>query len=289
MKKKMKVGIIDAGGGIRGVYATGVLDFCMDNNISFDVAVGISAGSANLISFLAHQRGRNYVFYTDYFFRKKYASLRNFIFKGSYIDMDYVYGTLSNHDSENPLDYHAMRDNPTQFVVVATDAETGQPKYFDKSDFSQDHYDPLKASCCIPFVCKPYEIEGRKYFDGALGDTIPLKKAFDMGCDVVVLLLTKPVDTIRTSKTDDKLARFIRKKYPKSAEQMHLRAEHYNQGVALAKEYAKQGKVLIVAPDNTCGVDTLTKNKEGIKALYQKGYQDGEKIKQFLQNLSKSK
>ena len=107
----MKIGVVDVGGGFRGIYACGVLDYCLDENICFDLGIGVSAGSANLASFIAGQRGRNYLFYTKYGFRKQYASLRNFILKRSYIDMDYVYGTLSDHDGENPLDYAALREN----------------------------------------------------------------------------------------------------------------------------------------------------------------------------------
>lgn len=278
----MKVGIIDVGGGFRGIYATGVLDYCQDNGIAFDVALAISAGGANLASFLARQRGRNYTFYTEYAFRKQYASLRNLIFKKSYIDMEYVYGTLSNHDGENPLDYPALRDNPTEFIVIATDAQTGEATYFDKSDLAQDSYDPLKASSSIPFVNKPYVIGGREYYDGALGNPVPVEKAFALGCDLVVLILTKPEDTVREPGSDIRIAKHIQKKYPKAAEQLRLRAQHYNQGVALAQEYAKQGKLLIVAPDDTCGIDTLHKNKKSLNKLYEKGLHDGQKIKMFL-------
>ncbi len=279
----MKVGVIDVGGGFRGIYATGVLDYCQDEGIEFDVALAISAGSANLASFLARQRGRNYEFYTNYAFRKEYASLRNFIFKKSYIDMDYVYGTLSNHDGENPLDYATLRDNPAEFFIIATDAETGEAKYFDKSDLAQDSYDPFKASSSIPFVCKPYIIDGKPYYDGALGNPIPVEKAFELGCDYVVLILTKPENKPREVGHDAKLAKRIRKKYPKAAEQLRLRAQHYNEGVAKAQEYARQGKLLIVAPDDTCGVDTLHKDKESLDKLYRKGLCDGQKIKSFLQ------
>ena len=278
----MKVGVIDVGGGFRGIYATGVLDYCQDNNIEFDIALAISAGSANLASFLSRQRGRNYTFYTDYAFRKQYASLGNFIRKRSYIDMEYVFGTLSNHDGENPLDYAALRDNPAEFVIIATDAETGEAAYFDKSDLAQDSYDPFKASSSIPFVCKPYVINGKAYFDGALGNPIPVEKAFEMGCDLVVLILTKPEGKPREQGSDPKIAKLIQRKYPKSAEMLRLRAEHYNAGVALAQEYAKQGKLLIVSPDDTCGVDTLHKDKESLDKLYNKGLQDGQKVKDFL-------
>ena len=133
----MKTGIVDVGGGLRGIYAAGVLDYCMDQGIHFDLGIGVSAGSANLASYGAGQRGRNYQFYTEYAFRKQYMSLGNFMAKKSYVDLDYVYGTLSCADGENPLDYAALRDNPMEYYVVATEAETGQSHYFDKSHIHQ--------------------------------------------------------------------------------------------------------------------------------------------------------
>ncbi|MDE6319280.1 MAG: patatin family protein, partial [Lachnospiraceae bacterium] len=214
----MKTGIIDVGGGFRGIYAVGVLDYCMDQEISFDLGIGISAGSANLCSFIAGQKGRNYCFYTEYGFRRQYMSLWNFIRKGSYVDMDYVYGTLSNSGGENPLDYEAFENNRMEFYVVAANAQTGQAHFFNKSDIRKDCYDVLKASSSIPFVCKPYRVDGIPYYDGALGDPVPVKKAFELGCDRVVLILTKPEHVLRTSRQDEHFAAGIRKKYPMAAE-----------------------------------------------------------------------
>lgn len=278
----MKTGVVDVGGGLRGIYASGVLDRCLEDGIRFDAGVGVSAGSANIASYLAGQKGRNYLFYTEYSARKEYMSLRNFLFKKSYIDMDYVYGVLSNNDGENPLDYAAMAANPAQFIVVAANAETGKVQYFDKNDMSQNNYDVVKASCSIPFVCRPYFINGVPYYDGALGDPVPIEKAFSLGCDKVVLILTKPRDFRRTPDKDRKLAARIRKKYPLAAAQLKQRAEKYNAGVDLAKRYEEQGKLLIIAPDDTCGMDTLTRNPEIMKQFYGKGFQDGEKIAFFL-------
>lgn len=278
----MKVGVIDVGGGFRGIYATGVLDYCMDNGIQFDLALGISAGSANLGSFVARQRGRNYVFYTQYAFRKRYASLFNFLRGRGFFDVDYVYGTLSNSDGEYPLDYPALRENPTDLVIVATDAVTGEAVYFGKDALSQDNYAPFKASSSIPFVNKPYFIGGKPYYDGALGDPVPVKKAFELGCDLVVLILTKPENKPREQGRDAKIAKRIQKKYPNAAEQLRRRAQHYNEGVSLAQEYARRGKLVIVSPDDTCGVDTLHKDRDALNRLYEKGYHDGRKIKEFL-------
>lgn len=276
-----KTGIVDVGGGYRGIYAAGVLDYCMDNGIRFDLGIGVSAGSANLISYAAGQRGRNYHFYAEYGLRKEYAGIGNFLFKKSFVDLDYVYSTLSNSDGENPLDYSAATSNPMEFIAVATEADTGKPKYFDKSYISQDDYSVMKASSAIPFVCHPYRVGNTLYFDGALGDTVPIQKAFQLGCDKVILLLTLPADTVRTSDKDHKLAARIRKKYPLAAEKLEQRAENYNTGVALAKKLSAEGKVLIVAPDETCGVSTLSRNAEALRRLYEKGYQDGKRISYF--------
>lgn len=275
---KGKLGVIDVGGGFRGIFAAGVLDYCMDHKIHFDLGIGVSAGSANLISYAAGQRGRNYQFYTEYGMRKKYAGIANFLFKRSFVDLDYVYGTLSNSGGENPLNYARAAANPMEFIAVATEAVTGEPVYFDKSHISQDDYSVMKASCAIPFLCHPYQVEDHLYYDGALGDPVPIQKAFQLGCDQVVLILTLPIDTVRTSDQDRKLAARIQKKYPRAAEKLAQRAGTYNRGIALAKELADKGTVLIIAPDDTCGVNTLGRDADALRALYNKGYQAGEKL-----------
>lgn len=280
--KSEKTGIVDVGGGFRGIYTAGVLDYCIDYNIHFDLGIGVSAGSGNLITYIAGQRGRSYQFYTEYMSREEYVSINNLRSKKSFIDLDYIYSTLSNSDGENPLDYPAAVANPMEFIVVATEAETGKAKYFDKSDLHQDDYSILKASCSIPFVCHPYVIGDKLYYDGSLADSIPIEKAFLLGCDRVVLLLTLPENTVMTSDQDKKLAALIRKEYPLIAEKLDHQAEEYNKGVILAQKLAACGMLLIIAPDDTCGINTLSRDTNALHQLYQKGYQDGVKITSFL-------
>ena len=281
-KSPMKIGLVDVGGGYRGIYETGVLDYCLDFRISFDLGIGVSAGSANLISYAAGQYKRNYQFFTEYGLRKEYAGMKNFICRKSYLDLDYVYSTLSNSDGENPLNYSEFQRNPMEFLVVATEAETGKAVYFNKNDVKQDDYSILKASCAIPFVCHPYRVGETPYYDGALSDPVPIQKAFDLGCDKVIVLLTKPENQVRTPGNDTKLARMIQRQYPIAAEKLRQRAALYNAGVALTQKYVKEGRALIVAPDDTCGVGTLTRDARKLDLLYQKGYYDGKKIAKFL-------
>ena len=268
---------------MRGIYAAGIFDRCLEEGITFDLGIGVSAGSANLSSFIARQHGRNYKFYTEYTMTKDYLSLRNFLKTRSFMDLEYVYETLSNSDGVYPLDYDAFAANPMDFIIVAEEAETGNARYFRKDEIAKDKYDAQKASSAIPFICKPYVIDGVPYYDGALADPVPVEKAFAEGCDKVVLILTLPEDTVRNSSNDEKFAKRIRKKYPVSAEKLIGRAAKYNEEVEIAREYARQGKLLIVAPDDTCGVSTLTREEEALKALYAKGREDGLKIKEFLE------
>lgn len=278
----MKTGIIDAGGGLRGVFGAGVCDYCLEHQISFGEYIGVSAGSANGICFLAGQKERNVAFYTVYPFRRQYMSLRNLIFRGSYLDLDYIYGTLSNSDGENPLDYAALMKNPAELVVVSTEAETGRAKYFTKADTAQDHYEILSASSCIPAVCRPYVLKGVKYYDGALSDPVPLKKAFDDGCGKVVVILTKPRDLVRDPSSDIRLARRIARKYPKAAQLLRDRAVLYNESVAFAKRMEQEGKALILSPDSLPAMGSLTKDRDALMKLYRCGMESAAAIPGFL-------
>ena len=278
----MKIGIIDVGGGFRDIYGAGVLDVCMEQGIQFDYCIGISAGSANLASYLPHQPGRSYTFYMEYVFRKEYASPENWLKTRNYVDLDYIYGTLSNSDGENPVDYEAMEKNPAEFLVGACNALTGEPVYFDKSYLRKDHYDIFKASCALPVFCKPYMIGGMPCLDGGICDPIPVDRALDGGCDKVVLILTRPVSQPREAKKDRVIADLLSRSYPKAGECMRMRYKTYNDGVAHAQALQAQGKVLIIAPDDICGLSTLTKDRGKLQRMYDKGVRDAQAIPAFL-------
>lgn len=278
----MKLGAVDVGGGMRGIYAAGVMDRCLAEGIVFDCCIGVSAGSANMASYLAGQEGRNYVFHHDYSFRKAYMSLGNFLRGKGYVDLNYIYGTLSNSDGENPLDYANIQANPAQLLVVASDVLSGQAVYFTKEDLRQDDYRILMASSCLPGANPPFELNGTLYYDGALADPVPIERAFQEGCDKVVLLLTRPRDVLRAPGKDPLIARLIQRRYPRAAENLRQRAARYNAGVEAAKKYEAQGRALIVAPADTQGVDTLTKDRDALKRLYEMGRRDAQAIVDWL-------
>lgn len=275
-KKKIKTAVIDVGGGTRGIYAAGFFDFCMDKGIVFDHCIGISAGSANVVSYMSGQRGRNFQFYNEYAFRKEYMSLHNFLKTRSYIDLDYIYSTLSDEGGENPFDYDAFMKHPAGMEIVATNALTGKPVYFQKKDIRKNHYEFLKASSCVPVVNRPYPVNGIPFFDGGISDPIPLRRAFESGCDRVVLILTRPKYYFRKNKKDRPFAAALNRKYPQVAHAMMRRAAVYNHYLEIALRLEKKGRVIIVAPDSIGGLKTLTQDHKALEALYEKGYRDGE-------------
>lgn len=273
-------GFVDVGGGMRGIYTSGIYDGLLDSGIMAEYCIGVSAGSANLITYVAGQRGRTYKFYAEYASERSYMSLYNFRKIGSYIDLNYVYSGISNSTGKNPLDFKAASENSCRFKAVATDALTGKAHYFDKEDMKDDDYSVLKASCAIPMVCRPVEIGGAKYFDGGVADPIPFERAFADGCDRVVVFLTKPINELK--KRPPEIINRLMRAYPKSAKAVMTMHERYNSGIAELEKLSEQGKALIVAPDDRCGVGTLTRNRTNLDSLYQKGYTDAQKVIEFM-------
>ena len=278
----MKTALIDVGGGFRGTYGAGVMDYFMDENINFDYTIGVSAGSGNIANYLAGQRGRCITFYTQYGSRKECTSFRNLLTTGSYINLDYLYNNLASSDGENPLDFPKLESNPAEFLIVATDALTGKAKYFTKDDLKQDDYSVIMASSSLPAVGEPTVIGEIPYFDGGLSDPVPVQKAVDAGCDKIVLILTKPRNFRREPGKDLHFARLLDHRFPEVARRLRLRYKTYNYGVDLAEYYVSKGKLLIIAPDNTCNTDTITRNEEGMIELYAKGYDNAKAVKEFL-------
>ncbi len=276
------VGIIDVGGGMRGVYTAGIYDYLLDHHIRMSYCLGVSAGSANLVSYLAGQRGRNRRFYTNYANRREYMSLHNFVTTGSYVDVDYIYSTLSDSRGEDPIDYAAFESNPSQYVAVATDARTGLARYFTRQDVHPDDFSVVKASCCLPIACRPYRIDGIPYFDGGVADPVPYRKALADGCDRVVVLLTRPRNFRRPPLSHPQIARLALRTYPKALEALLQRHLRYNQAVEELLELEKQGKALLLAPADIEGISTLRRNGLAMDRLYGYGYQDGARLEAFL-------
>ncbi len=276
------IGLIDVGGGMRGVYTAGVYDALLDTDVSFDCVVAVSAGTANAATFLARQKGRCLRFYEEYSFRKEYMSLGNLIKKGSYLDLDYIYGDLSFEGGEDPFDFARFEADHASFFAVATDARTGRAVYFDKSSLRPDDLAVLKASCNVPIVGRPVFIDGAPYFDGGVSDPIPFKKAFYEGCDRIVVLLTRPVDFNKPALKTLPVAKTMYSEFPAFCRAMELMNGLYNSQLEELRSYAAAGRAYICAPEDTFGMETLTKDKTAMRRLYEEGLADAAGIAEFM-------
>lgn len=278
------LGIIDVGGGMRGSFTAGIYDFLLDQGLQpFDYLIGVSAGSANMITYLAKQRGRNLRSYTDYAFRREYMSLHNALKSGSYIDLDYIYTTVSGPEGEDPVDMEAFNADPARYEAVVTDAATGEALYFDKSELSAGDFSAIKASCAVPGACKPYPVHGRPGFDGGVSDPIPYKRAMEQGCDRLVLLLTRPADYRRPPLDHREVMETALSRWPNAYSALLRRAPRYNRDLAAVGELERAGKALIIAPSDIAGMDTLTRDKAAVERLYQMGYDQGPRLLEFAE------
>ena len=279
------LGIIDVGGGMRGSFTAGIYDYILDQGVQpFDYLIGVSAGSGNMVSYLAGQRGRNIRFYLDYAFRREYMSMHNMLRTGSYINLDYPYTILSGPGGEDPVDLEAFNASAARYEAVVTDAATGDPVYYDKALLREGNFDPIKASCAVPGACQPYPVMGRPGFDGGVADPVPYKRALAQGCDRVVVLLTRPADYLRPLLEHQEVMEKALRRWPNAYGALLRRSVRYNTDVAAVKALEQAGKALLIAPSDIAGMATLTKDRAAVERLYHMGYAEGAKVLEFARS-----
>ena len=278
-----KIGLILEGGGMRGIYTAGVLDFFIDKNIEVDLVVGVSAGGCHAASYLSKQYKRAYHTNVDYVNDKEYLSFRNLIKTGSIFGMDLMFNKIPNE--LYLYDHDAFSKSKSKFTVVTTNCETGKAEYITLTDMKKDIM-YLQASCSIPMFANIVEIDGYKLVDGGVADSIPIEYAIKEGCKKNIVILTRD-KTYRKNKV--KFSSLIRRKYKKypnlvkSIENRHL---NYNKSLDLVKELEDKGDALVIRPKSPVKVSQVEKNKDKLIALYNDGYNDAkdsyEKIIEFI-------
>lgn len=241
-----KIGLVIEGGGTRGIYGAGVLDRFLDEGLTFPYCIGVSAGSANLVSFLSGQKGRNYRYYKDHARNKNYMSVHNLVHKGSFFGLDYIYDTLTNN--LDALDYDALLATESMFHIVVTKADTAETVYLDRAHV--DYYDSsaLMASCAVPVVCRPITIGGAEYFDGGVTDPIPYQKALDEGCDKLVVILSRRRGFVKRPENFKPLYTKVLRNYPAIVNALDTRHTVYNDSLSALSKLEQEGRVVIVAP-----------------------------------------
>jgi predicted patatin/cPLA2 family phospholipase len=274
LEDMMKTGLIVEGGGMKCAYSAGILDAFLDENITFDYCIGVSAGAANTLSYLAGQRERNLRFYTEHLDDPRYLSLKSLFSTGNLFGLQYIYGTLTNSDGADPLDYSAVMKNPTEFYMAATNARTGKAVYFSKNDLIPDDYRPVMASCALPCFCRPVQWKDNYYYDGGVADSIPVQHALDHDCDKLVVILSNPRGFEKQPEAYRSIYKRMLRKYPKTVEGIDNRHINYRHSIALANKLEKKGTAFIFAPSRQLPLSTFSKDAALEQQLYDLGLED---------------
>lgn len=278
-------GLILEGGGMRGLYTAGVLEYFAQHDIHFPYIIGVSAGACMAASFLSEQQGRNRTVSIDYVNDKRYLSFRNFIRKGELFGMDFIFDEIPN--TLVPLDVNKIISGKEEFVIVTTNCETGEPMYFYKEDYdAQTLGKLLRASSSIPFFADAVKHDGKYMLDGGIVDPIPIIKAESDGLTKNVVVLTKPRGYY---KKESRMSTIINyKKYPKVDERMKIRYKHYNERLDYIFEQEKKGNVVVIAPSENPGVGRTTRNTEKLEKLYELGFNDAKEQYEAVKSLAKA-
>lgn len=266
-----QAGLVLEGGGMKGVYTAGVLDFFLDKNIDFAKCYGVSAGACTLCSYLSKQRGRGVAVTVDYLEDKNYCSVYSLVKTGDLFNVDMCYHEIP--DRLNPFDYAAFDKNESLGYAVVTNIETGLAEYIPLRDMHED-IEAVRASASLPLVSRNVKIGDHLYLDGGLADPIPLLHSITDGNRRNVVIMTKEVGYRRQPSGQLGLIRARYKKYPKVYELMKNRHIEYNRTLDYLQAQVKNGNAFLIQPKHKSDVGRIEKNKDKLLVLYQEGYDE---------------
>ena len=270
VKIDAKTALVLEGGGMRGVFTCGVLDYFMDHNIYFPYTVGVSAGASNGLSYMSHQRGRAKVANIYLLDKYHYIGLKYLFTQRNIMDFRLMF-----HDFPEriiPYRYDVYAANPHRFESVTTDCVTGKAVYWEEKRDEKRIIDIVKASCSLPFGCPIAYVDGRPMLDGGIADSIPFQRAFSQGYEKVVVVLTRNAG-YRKSEKKPYIPGFLYKNYPRLKEAIRTRGQMYNHQLDQLEELERQGKAVVIRPVTPIQVGRMEKNVDKLQHLYDEGYQ----------------
>ena len=275
MQIDRKTALVLEGGGMRGVFTSGVLDAFMKHDLTFPYIVAVSAGACNGMSYVSHQPRRARISNIDYLARYKYIGLRHLVTQGCIFDRELLYDKFPNQYL--PFDFDTFFSSPMTFEMVTTNCLTGQPMYLSERHDRQRALDIVRASSSLPYVSKIVDVDGIPMLDGGIVDSIPLQHAIDMGHPTNVLVLTRNRGYRDTGK-DMKIPRFIYRKYPRLRVVLSRRLAAYNAQLEYVERMEDEGRVICIRPERPREVDRIEKDIAKLERLYEEGFALGERF-----------
>ena len=281
----MKKGLVLEGGGLRSLFSAGVIDVMMENQITFDGMIGVSAGATFGSNYKSGQIGRSLRYNIALKDDPRYISWRSFFKTGDLVGAEFSYHVMPTE--LDIFDYEAFRQNPMEFHIVCTDAETGEPVYKQLDIMDYEGLEWVRASASMPIVSKPVPLKGRKLLDGGIADSIPLKHFQELGYERNIVVLTQPKGFFKKRTKLMPLFHLTMRKYPAIIKAMGRRHLMYNEQLRYLAEEEKKGNILLIYPEDALPIGRTELNEEKMRKVYQMGRASAERrlqeIKNFLQ------
>ena len=270
-----KTGLVLEGGGMRGVFTSGVLDAFMKHELYFPYVVAVSAGACNGLSYMSRQPRRARYSNIDMLQKYGYISLKNLLTQGSIFDPDILYERFPKEIL--PFDFETYRQNPATFEMVTTNCLTGRAEYLSEKEDAQRMTAIVKASSSLPYVSQITYVDGVPMLDGGIVDSIPVVRSVDKGYSPNVVILTRNKG-FRSSEPDIKVPKLFYKDYPRLRVALSRRVEEYNRQLDLIERMEDWGEVICIRPERPMDVDRICRDVHKLEALYEEGFAIGEKF-----------
>lgn len=268
----MKTGLLLEGGAMRGLYTAGVLDVMMQHDIAVDEIVGVSAGALFGMNYKSQQMGRVLRYNKKYANNKHYMGAYSLLTTGDIMNKEFCFDKLV-HELD-PVDFDTYRTSKENFYAVVTNIETGKAEYIKIDDFrNSNQLEALRASGSMPFVSRPVSIRGNKYLDGGIADSIPIEKMMTLGCDKIIVVLTRVAD-YRKSSSNALLPKLFYHDYPHLVEAINHRYAMYNLQLSQIEAMEEKGKIFVFRPSRLVDIKRVEKDTEKIQEMYDLGQRD---------------
>ena len=266
----MKIGMVLEGGAMRGMYTAGIIDMLLEDEIKVDTIVGVSAGVLFGVNYLSKQKGRVIRYNKEYAKDPRYMGFKSLITTGNIINKEFAFYEVPF--KLDIFDEEEFEKSDCELYATVTNIETGKPEYFKVNNVYSD-MELLRATSAMPFVSKIVEWDGKRYLDGGISDSIPVDKCKELGCDKIIVVLTRPLE-YRKKKANSFMTKIGYSKYPNLINTINNRYKNYNDILEKVIELEGKNEIFVLRPSKDLHIKRIEKDKEKLQAMYDLGVED---------------
>ncbi len=269
-----KKGLVCEGGALRGIYTAGVLDVFMEKGIETDMLMGVSAGACFGCNYISGQIGRTIRYNIKYAKDPRYCSFRSLFRTGDIYGYEFCYHELP--ERLDPFDYDSFKKSSREFYIVATSVETGKAVYIKLENMDRKDMEWVRASASMPMVSNTVVIDGHKYLDGGIADSIPVEAAMNLGFEKNIVILTRPEGYQKKPEPLYPLEKIRYRHYPEFLDTLAHRHEDYNRELEVVKKLEAEGKAFVIRPSELPAAGRIEHDPEKLNSTYLLGRKDAE-------------